>query len=172
LTDFDNQALNGSMGGLPALVAAGHTHYRGFELESSYALAPGLRLAATVSLDDAYYRDFNDANQGQLAGNRLALTPRWRGAVGCTYAPARGLQIAANLNGEGARFLDGANRHPVGAYGIMDAMIGYRWSRLQLALKGSNLTDRREPVVPSDLGDSQLYLLQRRHVDLSLAWSL
>jgi outer membrane receptor protein involved in Fe transport len=92
--------------------------------------------------------------------------------VGCTYAPARGLQIAANLNGEGARFLDGANRHPVGAYGIMDAMIGYRWSRLQLALKGSNLTDRREPVVPSDLGDSQLYLLQRRHVDLSLAWSL
>jgi hypothetical protein len=51
-------------------------------------------------------------------------------------------------------------------------MVGYRWSRLRLALKGSNLTDRREPVVPSDLGDGQLYLLQHRHVDFSLGWSL
>ena len=172
LTDFDNQALNGSVGGLPALVSAGHTRYRGLELESSVALTPALRLAATISVDNAIYRDFNDATEGQLAGNRLALTPRWRAAVGCTYAPTRGLQIAANLNGEGARFLDNANLHSSGAYGVVDAMVGYRWSRLRIALKGSNLTDRREPVVPSDLGDGQLYLLLHRHVDLSLAWSL
>jgi len=37
-TDFDNQALNGSVGGLPALVSAGHTRYRGVEVESSFAL--------------------------------------------------------------------------------------------------------------------------------------
>jgi len=48
-------------------------------------LAPGFRLAASMSLDDATYRDFNDATQGQLAGNRIALTPRWRGALGLTY---------------------------------------------------------------------------------------
>jgi iron complex outermembrane recepter protein len=172
LTDFDNQALNASVGGLPALVAAGHTRYRGVEFETSYLLAPPLRLAATISLDDATYRDFNDAIEGQLAGHRLALTPRWRGAFGWTYAPPMGLRIAANLNAEGPRFLDDANQHQVGAYGMVDAMVGYRWSRLQLTLKGSNLTDRREPVVPSDLGDGQLYLTQHRHIDLWLGWSL
>jgi len=172
LTDFENQALNGSIGGLPALVAAGHTRYRGLELETSYLLAPALRLAATVSLDQATYVDFNDAIEGQLAGNRIALTPRWRGAIGWTYAPPRGLQMAANLNAEGARYLDDANFNLAAAYGTVDAMVGYRWSRLRLALKGSNLTNRREPVVPSDLGDGQLYLLQRRHIDLSLGWSL
>jgi iron complex outermembrane receptor protein len=171
-TDFDNQALNGSIGGLPALVAAGHTRYRGVELESSFALRPALRMAASLSFDDAAYRDFNDANEGQLTGNRLALTPRWRGALGLTYAPAQRLQFAANLNGEGARFLDDANRHETGAYGVFDAMIGYRWKRWQLALKGTNLMNRREPVLTSELGDSQLYLLQRRRIDLSAAWSL
>jgi hypothetical protein len=42
---------------------------------------------------------------------------------------------------------------------------------LQLSLKGTNLTDRREPILPSDLGDGQVYLLPRRHIDLSIAWS-
>jgi len=170
-TDFDNQPLNGSVNGLPALVAAGHTRYRGFELESSFVLARGLRLAASLSLDDATYRDFNDASAGQLAGNRVALTPRWRGALGLTYAPPEGLRMAANFNGEGSRFLDNANLHPAGAYGVFDAMIGYRWNDLQLVLKGTNLADRREPILPSELGDGQLYFLQRRHIDLSIAWS-
>src|SRR6266481_3417575 len=170
-TDFGNQPLNGSVNGLPALVAAGHTRYRGFELESSLVLAPGFRLAASMSLDDATYRDFNDATQGQLAGNRIALTPRWRGALGLTYAPAQGVQMAATLNGEGSRFPDAANRKLSGAYGVFDAMIGYRWMGLQLVLKGTNLSDRREPILPSELGDGQLYLLPRRHIDLSIAWS-
>jgi outer membrane receptor protein involved in Fe transport len=170
-SDFGHQPLNGSINGLPALVAAGSTRYRGVELETSIVLTPGLRVAATLSLDDARYRDFNDASQGQLAGNRIALTPRWRSALGLTYAPARGLQVAANLNGEGSRFLDNANLHPARAYGVFDALIGYRWSQLQLSLNGTNLTDRREPILPSDLGDGQVYLLPRRHIDLSIAWS-
>jgi outer membrane receptor protein involved in Fe transport len=170
-SDFGNQPLNGSINGLPALVAAGSTRYRGVELETSIVLTPGLRVAATLSLDDARYRDFNDASQGQLAGNRIALTPRWRSALGLTYAPARGLQVAANVNGEGSRFLDNVNLHPVRAYAVFDALVGYRWSQLQLVVKGTNLTDRREPVLPSDLGDGQVYFLPRRHIDLSIAWS-
>jgi iron complex outermembrane receptor protein len=171
-TDFANQPLNGSVGGLPALVAAGHTRYRGVELELSIAPWPALRLAAALSLDDAYYRDFNDANEGQLAGHRVAFSPRWRGAVGVTYAPAAGLQFAANLNGEGSRFLDDPNQNHAGAYGVLDAMIGYRRGGLGLALKGTNLTGRREPVLPSELGDGQLYLLQRRHIDFTVSRSL
>ena len=79
--------------------------------------------------------------------------------------------MAANLNGEGSRFLDSANSTSVGAYGMLDALIGYRWNDLRLVLKGTNLTDRREPVLPSELGDGQVYLLQQRHIDLSVAWS-
>ena len=54
----------------------------------------------------------------------------------------------------------------------MDALIGYRWDRWQLALKGTNLMNRREPVLTSELGDGQVYLLQRRRIDFSMAWWL
>jgi iron complex outermembrane recepter protein len=168
ISDFGNQALNSTVGGLPALVSAGSTRYRGVELESSLLLSTALRLSASVSLDQATFRDFNDAVDGQLAGRQQALAPRWRGDLALTYAPQSGLQLAANLNAEGQRFLDRTNQLPVGAYGTFDAMIGYRFSKLQVRLKGTNLMDRREPVLASELGDGQYYLLQRRHVDLLL----
>ena len=170
--DFGNLPLNGSVGGLPSLVAGGHTRYRGVEAESSYQLATAWHLEADASLDDAVFRNFNDAQEGPLAGKRVALTPRWRAALGLTYAPARGVQLAANVNGEGSRFLDETNRHRSGGYGILDALVGYRWDRCRIALKGANLTNRREPVLASELGDGQLYLLQPRHIDLLAAWSL
>jgi len=171
-TDFDHQAINGMVNGLPALVAAGATRYRGIELESSYVLAPSLRLIAGISVDDARYRDYNDAQLGQLAGNRLALVPRWRADIGTTYAPKIGPQFAFNLNMEGPRYLDPANRVVAGAYGTLDALLGYRWSDTRVHLKGTNLANRREPVVASELGGSQLYFLQRRHLELTLTRSL
>jgi len=57
--------------------------------------------------------------------------------------------MAATLNGEGSRFLDAANRKLSGAYGVFDAMIGLPMAGLQLALKCINLSDRREPILPS-----------------------
>lgn len=168
LSDFGNQALNSTVNGLPALVAAGQTRYRGLELESSLLLTRTLRLSASLSLDQATFRDFNDAIEGQLAGRQQAFAPRWRGALGVVYAPESGLQFAANLNAEGQRYLDPANTLQAGGYGTFDAMIGWRFSRVQLRLKGSNLADRREPVLGSEIGDGQYYLLQRRHVDLVL----
>jgi outer membrane receptor protein involved in Fe transport len=168
LSDFGHQPLNSTVGGLPALVAAGQTRFRGIEVESSLLLSPPLRLAASLSLDQATYRDFNDAQAGQLAGLQLALTPRWRAGFGATYAPESGLQLAANLNAEGSRYLDQANLVRVGAYATLDALIGYRFTRLQLRLRGANLMDRLEPVLTSELGDGQYYLLQRRHVDLTM----
>ena len=171
-TDFDHQPLNGMINGLPALVAAGGMRYRGIELETSYVLARSLRLAAGLSVDDARFRDFNDAQEGQLAGNRLALVPRWRGNLGATYAPKAGPQFVFNLNVEGPRYLDDANQVVAGAYASLDAMVGYRWSDTQVRLKGTNLANRREPVVASELGDSQLYFLQRRRIEFTLTRSL
>jgi iron complex outermembrane receptor protein len=171
-TNFDHQVLNGMINGLPALVAAGATRYRGVELETSYVLAPSLRLTAGVSVDDARYRDYNDTGSGQLAGNRLALVPRWRADVGTTYAPATGLQVALNLNLEGSRYLDRNNQVAAGAYGMLDALIGYRWTDTRLALKGTNLANRREPVVASELGEGQFYFTQRRRIELTLTRSL
>jgi len=171
-TDFDHQVLNGMIDGLPALVAAGATRYRGIEWETSYVLAPSLRLTAGASLDDARYRDYNDAQLGQLAGNRLALVPRWRADFGTTYAPGTGPQFALNFNLEGSRYLDPNNQVVAAAYGMLDALIGYRWSDTQVRLKGTNLANRREPVVGSELGDSQLYFTQRRRIELTLTRSL
>ena len=168
LTDFDHQPLNGSINGLPALVAAGGTRYRGVELEASFLVARSLRLNANASLDDARFRDFNDAVEGQLAGNRISLVPRWRASFGATFAPKTGPQFSINLNAEGSRYLDDTNLVSSGALATVDALIGYRWSDLQVRLTGTNLANRLEPVTGSELGDGQLYFLLRRRVELTL----
>jgi len=63
----------------------------GFELESSLVLAPGFRLAASMSLDDATYR--TSTTPPRASSPAIALRSRtlaWR--VGTHYAPAQGVQ--------------------------------------------------------------------------------
>jgi len=42
---------------------------------------------------------------------------------------------------------------------------GYRAGRWELRVDGRNLTDRRDPVSESELGDAQYYLMSARRVD-------
>ena len=51
----------------------------------------------------------------------------------------------------------------------MDAAIGYHLGHGELRLDGRNLSDRRDPVAESELGDAQYYRMTARRVDVSYA---
>ncbi len=164
--DFANLVIPEDINGLPGLANGGKERFKGAEIEGDYRLTPDLRLRATYAYHDARYTDrvvlLPDGSTVNYAGNRLEVSPQNLAALGVIYAPAQGWQASIVANYVGRRFLDQENQTPVGSYAIMDAGIGYRFARWELRFDGYNLSDRRDPVAISELGDGQVYRLPGR----------
>jgi outer membrane receptor protein involved in Fe transport len=50
----------------------------------------------------------------------------------------------------------------------LDLGVGYRRGRWEVRMNGTNLTDRRDPVSESELGDAQYYRMPARRFDVSM----
>ena len=59
-----------------------------------------------------------------------------------------------------------------GAAPVVDASIGYRFDGWELRLAGYNLTDSRDPVSESELGDGQYYRMPARAFELGAIFDL
>jgi outer membrane receptor protein involved in Fe transport len=164
--NFSNLVIPENIGGLPGLANGGKERFKGAEIEGDWHLTQDFRVRATYAYHDARYTDRlvpNDAGgYDNFAGNRLEASPQNLAALGLLYTPARGLNAAVVWNYVGSRFLDQENQTPVGSYTTVDAGIGYRFERWELRLDGYNLSDRRDPVAISELGDGQAYRLPGR----------
>jgi outer membrane receptor protein involved in Fe transport len=173
--DFDNQPVTSTVDGNPVLRSAGRERYKGVEVETSYRPLPGLTLAAHATYGDARYRDYTtviDDEPVSLDGRNLPLNPKMRAGAGVVYAPERGFGFSLMANYTGSRFLDQQNQAKVGGFTVLDASIGYRFDSVALTLAGSNLTDRRDPILPSELGEGQIYRMPARRVIASIALRL
>jgi len=51
---------------------------------------------------------------------------------------------------------------------VLSAGLGYRWADWEVRADGRNLSDERDPVAESELGDAQYYLLPSRTFRLTL----
>jgi iron complex outermembrane receptor protein len=173
--NFANLVIAENIEGLPGLANAGSERFKGAEIEGSYRLNDDLRIAATYAYHDARFADYarlrDDGSIQQLAGKRLELSPQNLAALGVIYAPAQGLRASAVVNHVGSRFLNKGNTSVAGAYNMVDAGIGYAWQNWELRLDGYNLSDRRDPVAESELGDAQFYRLSGRSAVLSASFS-
>ncbi len=171
--DFDNLVVaQASENGLPGLVNAGQERFEGAELESELEIVPDLRARLGASYHDAKFRDFERLFDGvpfQLRGNRLELSARQMGSLGLIWSPPRGLQANATLEYVGSRFLDMRNRAKADPYTTWGADIGYRWNDWEVRADGRNLSDARDPVAESELGDAQYYLLPARSYRLTVS---
>lgn len=170
--DFANQAVSAQIDNTPTLISGGKNRFRGVELEASYHVVPFVALNLQASYNDARYQDFNTLINGeptQLAGNRLPLTPTRLAAAGITIAPPRGWRGSLTLSYVGRRFLDSPNTAAVGGYTVVDSSIGYTFPTFAIALQGTNLSNRRDAVITSELGEGQLYRLPARRVAVSVS---
>ncbi|MFN2473237.1 MAG: TonB-dependent receptor [Sphingomicrobium sp.] len=176
-TRFANLVIRENVGGLPALANAGSERLRGFEIEGHWQLTPAASVDASFAHHLARFTDYElqgeDGDIDQLAGNRLALSPKNVASAIVTLASAVGPQASATLRYVGPRFLDKENEARAGAYATIDARIGWRFgSGLGLYVRGENLTDRRDPISESELGDAQFYRLPSRRILASLEIAL
>lgn len=171
--NFRNLVINQNVNGLPGLTNGGSEHFKGAEVEARYVLADALSLQGTWAWHDARFADsvqLFDAGPQQLRGNFLELSPRHLAGLGLIYSPVSGWNANLVANRIGSRFLDKRNTAIARGYTLLDAGIGYRRDRWEVRLDGRNLTDRRDPVAASELGDGQFYRLPGRSVQASLRY--
>ncbi len=172
--NFANLVIAENIGGLPALANAGTERFKGAEIEGSYRFTDDFRVAATYAYHDARFADYarlrDDGSIQQLAGKRLELSPQNLSALGLIYAPVQGWEGSLVWNYVGSRFLNKGNSIVAGSYATVDAGIGYRQDAWEVRLDGYNLTDRRDPVAESELGDAQFYRLSGRAAQVSVSF--
>ena len=172
--DFRNLVVHQDVGGLPGLVNAGNERFDGAEAEARWNLADGFSVVGTYAYHNArfgdYVQDFDGAPT-QLSGNLLEMSPQHLGSVGLMYAHDNGLRAHVVADYVGKRWLDKRNRALASSYTTLDAGIGYAFDRWELRLDGYNLSDRRDAVAESELGDAQYYRLQARSYFLSARYT-
>jgi outer membrane receptor protein involved in Fe transport len=172
--DFENLVVATIVNGNPALANAGKERFDGVELDAEAELAPGWRLVGTYAWHDATFRDYEQTFDGvltRLDGNRLELSPAHLASAGLAYAgPVFHAQAFANYVGE--RYLNRRNTAKADAYATFDASAGAVVGGVDLRVTGRNLSDRRDPVAESELGESQFYRLPARTVEVSVSRAL
>ncbi len=171
-TSFHNLVVSQPVNGLPSKVNAGDTTLEGYELEAQWQLLPSLQLTANWSHHAARFDDYAQlfgGNLQQLRGNYLEMSPKTLAGVGIRYEPAaQGFRAWLMANRSGEFYLNKRNTARRDGYNTVDAGIGLRLGNWDLRLDGSNLSDRRDPVTESELGDAQYYRLPERSVWFSV----
>ncbi|HWP02777.1 MAG TPA: TonB-dependent receptor [Gemmatimonadaceae bacterium] len=170
--DFDNLVTSVVRGGLPALENTGKTRFQGFELATDVRLHHAITGRFSYSFHDGkfvdYERSFDGGPPVQLAGNRVEMSPRHLLTAAGFLSPGQGVIGSLVIRYTGDRYLDKRNRALAEGFTTVDLGIGYRASRYEMRLDGRNLTDARDPVSESEVGDAQYYLMPARHFRLSL----
>lgn len=172
IMDFDNLVTAANINGVPGLINAGEQRYKGLEAAVQFNLPRNVSGRVTYSFHDARFQDFVQSFDGvptQLAGNRLEMSARNLASFGVLYAPAEGFLANAEVKYVGSRYLNKRNTALADGFATLTLGGGYRFDRWEIRLDGRNLTDQRDPVAESELGDSQYYRLPARRVDLSAA---
>jgi outer membrane receptor protein involved in Fe transport len=168
LMDLQNLVVAQAIAGLPALTNAGNTRLKGVELSAVWQVLPHLFARGSYGHHDARFRDYLTEFDGvptQLAGKRLEMSPHHLAALGLSWSPERGVFASAEMSYVGSRFLNKRNTALAGDYATLAATVGYRRGRFEVRVGGRNLTNRRDPVSESELGDAQYYRLFPRRFD-------
>lgn len=171
--DFSNLVVHSQSG---FLTNAGGERLKGVEFEARYSIMRDLAVAANYAYHDTRFTQYQffDVGSGayvDVSGRELPLSPRHLASAGILYQPPQGFDATLVTSYVGRRFLDEENTAPVGGYAKLDATLGYRIGRYQVALEGINLTDQRPPVSASEFGSQSFYLLNARALWLRLGYS-
>jgi outer membrane receptor protein involved in Fe transport len=168
--NFENLVTSTLVGGLPALINAGQTRFQGFEVASDVRGPHNVSGRVTYSFHNGRFVDFVQAFDGvpqQLGGNRFEMSARHLFSAGLVAAPDRGIVGSLIVKYTGSRYLNMRNTALADPFATIDLGVGYRVARWEVRLDGRNLTDRRDPISESELGDAQYYLMPARRVDVT-----
>jgi len=169
--DFKNLVTATVVNGLPALQNAGTTRFQGVEIAASAHARGNVTAKATYSFHNGRFVDFVQAFDGsntQLAGRRFEMSARHLFSAGIIVSPMDGLVGDVIVKYTGDRYLDKRNTALAEPFTTIDVGAGYRHERWEIRLDGRNLSDRRDPISESELGDAQYYRLTARRFDVTV----
>lgn len=172
--DFENLVVATIVDGLPALENAGTERFDGVELDAECDFTREWHGVVTYAWHDATFLDYEQDFGGTLTsldGKRLEMSPQHLASAGLAYAGPR-FHAEAYTNYIGERFLNKRNTALAEAYTTLDASAGVHLGKVDLRVAGRNLTDRRDAVAESELGDAQYYRLPARAVEVSTSFAL
>jgi outer membrane receptor protein involved in Fe transport len=159
--DFSNLVTSAVVNGRPALINSGEERFEGIELELGGRLTDDLHARLTYARHNAEFREFSQLFDGvptQLRGRQLEMSARDLAAAALFWRPTIGLGAWAGWNWIGERFLNKRNTALAPGFSLLDAGLSYRFAGGQeVRIDGRNLTDERDPVAESELGDAQYY---------------
>lgn len=171
--DFNNLVLTQAVNGLPSLTNAGNENFKGIETEAHYTFAEAWTLAGSWSYHEARFGDsvqlFGDTPT-QLLGNDLELSPNQLYSLGLLFDPHDGLTAHVGANYVGDRFLSKRNTSFARSYVTWDAGVGFQTGHWAAHVDAYNLSNRRDVVSESEIGDAQYYRLPARSLWVSLSY--
>lgn len=169
--DFKNLVVPTIIDGSPALENAGRQYFKGVDLEARYHIDRDWSVSGTWAYHQArfgnYERLFGDTLT-QLRGRQQELAPNHLYGAGILFAPESGWFSHVDWNYIGRRFLNKRNTAPAGSYNTFDAGLGFNGGSWTARLDGYNLSDARDPVAESELGDGQYYRMMGREYWMNL----
>jgi outer membrane receptor protein involved in Fe transport len=168
--DFENLVTSTVVDGLPSLQNTGSTRFQGFEIAADVRAPRNIIGRATYSFHDGTFVDFVQDFDGvntQLAGNRFEMSARHLFSAGIIVAPERGVIGDVIVKYTGDRYLNMRNTALAAPFTTLDIGLGYRLERWELRVDGRNLTDARDPVSESELGEAQYYRMPARRFDVT-----
>lgn len=136
--------------GVDQQVEAGLVQSRGLDLSVAYTAPRFLFVTGGYSLIDAAYEKFVAPSSTQpmmnvdLAGNVLRLAPRHSGTLWARITPAEPVELGVGARFVGRQYADDENRLQLPRYGLLDASLRYKVSRLSFQLTANNLLDRHK----------------------------
>jgi iron complex outermembrane receptor protein len=181
LARFNDRVIAQIQNGEPTLINGGSDRFLGVEAELRYIITRLFQLQANYSYNDARYRNYITASEDgsanvQLSGQRLPLTALNLAGAGFMLGDPKEMNVSVSANYVGSRYLDDDDSNRTPSYISVDAKLGYRFHASHgccgISLAGTNLSDRRDPVIASELGDSQLYRLVGRQLRLTVDMGL
>ena len=171
--DFENLVTGAQVDGRPVLINSGTERFEGYEVEGEFRIFADLVARASFAHHEAKFRDFVqlfDGEPTQLAGHRLEMSPEELASAGLSYAPGRGLGGWLTWNYVGDRYLNKRNTALAPSFSTWAAGASWTSGAWRVALLGENLSDERDPVSESELGDAQYYRLPARSYELRLSF--
>ncbi|MGE0640015.1 MAG: TonB-dependent receptor [Thermoanaerobaculia bacterium] len=171
--DFENLVTGAQVDGRPVLINSGTERFEGYEVEGELRIFADLVARASFAHHEAKFKDFVqlfDGEPTQLAGHRLEMSPEELASAGVSFAPARGLGGWLTWNYVGDRYLNKRNTALAPSFSTWAAGASWTSGAWRVALLGENLSDQRDPVSESELGDAQYYRLPARSYELRLSF--
>ena len=117
----------------------------GLELELEYDFCRSVTLDGSIGLTHTELETYRDTTSPFLLdGNDAPFVPDYDFVLGATWAAENGVFARLEYRGIGDTTFDDRNRPAFeqGAYGILNAQVGYRRDNFTVAVFGSNLNDQ------------------------------